>query len=90
MAKGTLENEGLHRRIRAMGNKNRFRIIELTQGKPKSITGISKELDIAYNKCADYVKMLEKEKLIRKSKSGRETLVKSVVRIGKLQNALKN
>jgi len=89
MAKSALDNEELHRRIRIIGNKNRFRIIELTQGKPKSIIGISRELSIAYNKCADYVRMLEKEKLVRKSKSGRETLVKSKIRIGKMQVALK-
>ncbi|MFH1224870.1 MAG: winged helix-turn-helix domain-containing protein [Candidatus Diapherotrites archaeon] len=75
----SLENEELYRKIRVLANKNRFRILELTQSGARSVTELRKETNLAYTKCADYVRMLEKEKLVRKTKKGRETLVKSVV-----------
>jgi len=79
MLKVELTNEALYRRIRVIANKNRFKILELTQARAKTVTALRKELNLAYTKCADYVTMLEKEGLVRKTRDGRETLVKSTV-----------
>jgi len=79
MLKVQLANEELYRKIRVMANKNRFRIIELTQSRARSVTDLRKEINLAYTKCADYVRMLEKEKLVHKTRRGRETLVKSTI-----------
>jgi len=81
----SLANPELYNKIRVIGNKNRFKILELTQAKEKSITELGKEINLAYTKCADYVRMLEKEKLVKKTRKGREILVKSRVMLKNIQ-----
>ena len=49
----------IYRKIKAMSNYNRFRILELTENNPTSIVQLSSLLKLSYNKCADYVKILE-------------------------------
>ena len=68
-----------------MANRKRFRILELTQEAPKTVTKLSKETNLAYNKCADYVTMLEKEGLMKKERQGREMMVKAVIDLSKIK-----
>ena len=72
----------MYKKIKLLGNKQRFKIIELTQDKSISIIELSNKLGLAYNKCSDYITMLDKENLVEKSKQGRETLIKSKVKLG--------
>ena len=78
-----LNNIELYNKIKVISNKLRFNIIELTQDKTFSITELSSKLNLAYNKCADYVAMLEKNNLIEKIKKGKKTMIKSKVRLKK-------
>ena len=78
-----IDNEEIFNKIRIMSNMFRFRILELTQNKEINITQLGEELNLAYNKCADYVKMLEDNKLITKRKEGKNVLVKSNIKINK-------
>lgn len=71
----------LYEKIKVLSNKNRYKIIELTQNKELSITQLSDELKLSYTKCADYVKLLEKHNLITKRKEGKNVLIKSCVQI---------
>ena len=66
-----------------MSNGHRFRILEMTQGREKSITQLSEELKLSYTKCADYISLLEKEGLIKKRKEGKGVLVLSQIKIEK-------
>lgn len=75
-----LQNEELFRKIRVMSNQYRFRILELTQDKELNITSLSKILGLSYTKCVDYIKILEKEGLIEKTKIKRETFIRSHLR----------
>ena len=79
-----LSNEKTFDKIKVMGNKLRFKILELTQDEELSISEISKELKLAYTKCADYITMLQKEGLIEKRKAGKEVYVKSVISLEEL------
>ncbi len=62
-----------------MSNEYRFRILELTQSERPSITALSKMLKLSYTKCADYVSILEKEGLVKKTRDGKEVLIESRV-----------
>ncbi len=53
----------------------------MTQNKEKSITKLSEELKLSYTKCADYIRLLEKEGLLKKRKEGKEVHVSSQVLI---------
>lgn len=75
------DTEQLYRRIKVISNKTRFRILQLTQEKALSITELSERLKLAYTKTADYVALLEAHELVQKERSGKETLVRSVVTI---------
>ena len=80
----SLKNEDLFLQIRAMSNKVRFKILELTQGANSlNITELSSALGVAYTKCADYVSILEKQGLIEKIHNGKEVFVKSKVKLEK-------
>ncbi len=85
MFKPRLGHEELFQRIRIMANRSRFKMLEITQTGPKTVTELSKETNLAYNKCADYVSMLEKEGLVEKKRDGREMLVKAKVDLGKIK-----
>lgn len=78
-----IQNQELFERIRLISNSHRFRIIELTQDNQLSITELSSKLKLAYNKCADYARMLEGLDLIKKTKVGKEVKVKSIVSLNK-------
>ena len=60
-------------------------MLELTQKEPKSVTELSKSTNLAYNKCADYVSMLEKEGLMEKKREGRVTKVKATIDLSKIK-----
>ena len=72
-----IRNGELFSKIRTLSNPLRFRIVELTQNEEMSITEISGKLHLSYTKCADYIALLEKQKLVSKRRKGREVLVKS-------------
>ncbi len=71
--------EQLYRKIKLISNKNRFKILLLTQEKQLNITEISQKLKLSYTKTADYITMLEKEGLVVKTKEGKETKIRSNV-----------
>mgnify|MGYP001337946525 CR=1 FL=1 len=75
----TTENKFLFERIRAISNPKRFKILLATKDNEVNITDLSKKLNLAYNKCADYVRVLEKLKLIEKKRSGKEAKIRSKV-----------
>ena len=76
-------NDELFNKIKMISNRLRFKIIELTQNNEYSITELSSELGLAYNKCSDYVSLLEKNGLVSKESKGKEVFVKSRIRMGK-------
>lgn len=73
----TLTNSEVFVKIRALSNRYRFKIIELSLKKEKTITQLGKELHLSYKRCSDYCSKLEKCKLIEKRKEGKEVFVKS-------------
>ena len=75
--------ELIFNKIKVMSNRLRFEIIELTQLNQPSITELSSALKLSYTKCADYVTMLEKNDLIQKIRRGKETSIKSKVKLSK-------
>jgi|GEM_PF-1301129 len=66
-------------KIRVIANPHRFRILELVSAEAMNIKSISRNIGLSYTKCADYVRMLEKEGLVAKTRKGRDTMVKSNV-----------
>ena len=75
------DSDELFLKVKAISNRLRFRIIELTQDKEYSITQLSSKLKLSYNKCADYVSILEKNNLIKKTREGKKIKVKSKIRL---------
>ena len=76
-------NKKLFSQIKVLSNRFRFKIIELTQENQPNITELSSKLELSYTKCADYVTMLEKHGLVQKLKDGKETRIKSKVKLHK-------
>lgn len=76
-----LNNEELFKKLKLISNRVRFKILELSQHNNPTITELSSKLKISYNKCADYVAMLEKAGLLIKEKEGKEVRVQSKVRL---------
>ncbi len=70
-------------KIRVLSNEHRFKIVEITQEIGFTVTQLSSMLNLSYTKCADYVSLLEKKKLVDKIKRGREIIVKSKVKLHK-------
>ena len=68
-------------KVRVIANPHRFRILELTSSEAMNIKSISRSIGLSYTKCADYVRMLEKEGLVAKIREGRDTMVRSNVRL---------
>jgi len=62
-----------------MANRYRFRILELSAGREMNITELSKALNLSYTKCSDYVRFLEREGLVKKTKRNKEVFVTSIV-----------
>ncbi|MFA5108753.1 MAG: winged helix-turn-helix domain-containing protein [Candidatus Micrarchaeia archaeon] len=76
-----IQHETTYNRLRALANRYRFRIIELTQDETLSISQISKKIKLSYTKCTDYVSILEKEGLVKKTRDGREMKISGLARI---------
>lgn len=74
-----VQRRTLFNKIRVISNGYRFRILELTETEKMSITTLSSSLKLSYTKCADYVRLLEKEGLVKKERSGKEVFVSSRV-----------
>lgn len=85
MLKVQLVNAELFGKIKTMSNPTKFKMLELTQSRTRTITELSRETNLAYNKCADYVAELHRRKLVQKTKKGREMLVKSTVLLKNVQ-----
>jgi len=81
-----IDNKEVFNKIRSMSNKFRFRILELTQNKDISVTELGEKLKLAYTKTADYITMLENNRLVSKKKDGKRVLVKSNIKIVELFN----
>ncbi len=78
-----LQNEFLFKKVYELSNKQNFKVIELTQNKEMSITEIKKHLKLKYKRCSEYIKKLEALQLVKKSKKGKNVLVRSRVKINK-------
>ena len=75
------QNPDLFQKIRLISNPARFKILELTQDKELSITEIGNNIKITYKRCSEYIKKLEKLRMISKNKKGKNVYVKSKVRL---------
>ena len=78
-----LENLELFEKVKAISNIKRFKIVEMTQKDELNIKELSSQLNLAYTKTVDYVRLLGKLHLIRKNKEGKETKITSIVKIHK-------
>ena len=76
-----IQKQELFGRIKIISNQKRFHILELTEDRQVSITELSSKLKLAYNKCADYVTLMEKKGIVEKNKVGKEVKVKSMVKL---------
>ena len=76
-----IKHIGLFKAVRVIGNPSRFRILELCQDKELGVSELSKELNLPYTKCVDYITMLEKLKLVTKTRDGKQVMVKSNVEL---------
>jgi len=72
----------LYEKIKAISNLNRFKIIEIAEREPISIARLSAKLNLSYTKCSNYVTLLEKAGLIQKKRVGKETHIRSRVKLG--------
>jgi predicted transcriptional regulator len=86
----TLSNPEIFKKIRALSNRLRFKIIELSSKEEKSITKLGKELHLSYKRCSDYCAKLEGQDLIQKRKDGKEVFVKSKFDLKKFQSCISN
>lgn len=79
------EDDELYKQIKLLSNKKKYKIVKSVQNDMKSITEISKELNLAYNKCSNYISELEKEKLVLKIRDGKEVYVTSNTELKKFK-----
>ena len=86
----SFQNHLLFRKIKLISNPQRFRILELTQDKELNISELSSKLKLAYNKCADYVRMLEQLGLVQKTRDGKEAQIRSKVKFASTIVEFKN
>ena len=77
------ESTALLKKLKVISNKFRFEILRITSEKEYNITDLSSTLKLSYTKCADYVTMLANEGLVEKIKDGKETKVRSKVKLSK-------
>ncbi|MCK5025912.1 MAG: winged helix-turn-helix transcriptional regulator [Nanoarchaeota archaeon] len=68
-------------KIKLLTNRYRLLILLLIQEEALSITEISSTIKLSYNKCADYITLMEKEGLVSKRRKGKKTKVRSIVKI---------
>jgi len=85
----SLQNEKLFSKVKVISNRFRFKILELTQKDSLNISKLGSVLNLAYTKCADYIKLLEKSNLITKRKDGKNVFIQSSVNLTKLIQLLK-
>jgi len=74
-----LKHPEIYQKIKTLSNRKRFLILELTDQKECTITELSTKLNLAYNKCSDYLSLLYKYKLISKKRVGKEVKITSRV-----------
>ena len=67
--------------IKTLSNRKRYEIIEITSKKETSVSELSAKLKLAYNKTSDYLRELERLRLIKKIKRGKSVFIKSNVEI---------
>lgn len=84
------QNPVLFRKVRLISNPQRFRILELTQDKELNISELSSRLKLAYNKCADYIRLLEQSGLVQKTREGKEAQIRSKVKFASTVVEFKN
>ena len=77
LSKIEIENKRLFEVVKTISNEFRFKIVELSQHKELTVTELSSILGLSYNKCADYIRMLNNKGLIEKTKDGKNVRVKS-------------
>ena len=65
-----------YEQIKQLSNEKKFKIIQLVENERKNITELSKEVELAYNKCSNYVTDLVKKNLVVKEKEGKYIYVK--------------
>lgn len=70
----------LYKKIKIISNSKRFLILELTSQKAHTITELSTKLELAYNKCSDYLALLYKYGLVNKERVGKEVKITSRIR----------
>ena len=73
------QNPELFQKIKTISNPARFKILELTQEKELNVTEIGKNLKITYKRCSEYIKKLEKLKMVNKIKKGKNVYIRSRV-----------
>ena len=71
----------LYNKINSIANQKRFAILELTSQKSHTTTELSEKLNLAYNKCADYLALLYKNGLVDKQRKGKIVEITSKVKI---------
>lgn len=76
-----IQNKEIFEKIRILSNPLRFKIVELTQKQELNVTKLSSMLKLSYNKCVNYISMLEKLNLITKTRQGKEVLITSKIQI---------
>jgi len=72
-----LKNKDIYEKIKTISNPYRFRILELTQENAIGVTKLSSMTKLSYTKCSDYIRVLEKQNLISKAKTGKSVQIKS-------------
>ncbi len=76
-----IQLEKLRDIYKAIGNVNRIKILHLCLGKELSVSELSSQLKISYTLTSEYISMLEKQGLIKKTKHPDNSVsVKSLVR----------
>lgn len=72
----------LQRRFSALNNENRLKIIILCQEKARTITELSKLINLSHSKTSENTSILEREGLVEKKRNKDNTVhVKAVVKI---------
>jgi len=74
-----IQNEFLYKRMRELGNKQKFKVVELTQNNEMSITDINKHPKLKYKRCSEYIHKLEKLGVVSKRKEGKNVFVKGKI-----------
>jgi len=77
--KSEIKNKRLFEVLRILSNEFRFKILELTQDSEQTISKLSSKIGLSYNKCSDYVRLLENKKLVEKIRKGKNVYVKSKI-----------